>query len=52
MRDNLLTFLPLVAVLLIAAGLAIPVSARTMRLLGALAALCVVIVLVIIGVTA
>ena len=51
MRDSLLVFLPLIAVLLLALGHAIPVQPRTMRLLGAVAALCIFVVLIIIGVT-
>lgn len=52
MRDHLLLFLPLIAVLLLALGHALPATPRTMRLLGAVAAACIFVVLVIIGVTA
>jgi hypothetical protein len=47
-RDILAAVLPLLALLLIAIGLAVPVNARTLRAFAAVAALLVIVVLVII----
>ena len=48
MRDALAAVLPLLALLLICIGLAVPVNARTLRAFAAVAALLVVIVLVVV----
>jgi len=46
-RDLLVFLLPLLAALIVFSGLAVPVSARQLRLLSALAALLVVVALVL-----
>lgn len=48
MRDVVVAVLPLLAIILLGVGLAVPVSGRTLRAFGAVAALLTVVALVII----